>query len=106
MMLMIVCIGTHHTYRSTNPYNKDPVAAQQNPSMMNAESGAGTGRGSGNHGAARGPDTYDTTTTGASTTNAGPHNSKVANKLDPSVDSDLGKFNETFFCNKIIVATC
>jgi hypothetical protein len=81
--------GTHHTYRSTNPYNKDPVAAQQNPSMMNAESGAGTGRGSGNHGAARGPDTYDTTTTGANTTNAGPHNSKVANKLDPSVDSDL-----------------
>lgn len=81
--------GTHNTYSSTNPYAKDPVATQNNPSMMNAEHGPGTGRGFGNHGAARGPDTYDSTTTGANTTNAGPHNSKLANKLDPRVDSDL-----------------
>lgn len=92
MMLMIIYIGTHNTYKSTNPYAKDSVASQHNPSMMNAEPGAGTGRGVGNHGTTRRPDTYDSATTGATTTNAGPHDSKVANKLDPRVDSDLGKF--------------
>jgi hypothetical protein len=30
---------------------------------------------------------------GSSTINAGPHDSKIANKLDPRVDSDLGKLN-------------
>jgi hypothetical protein len=128
---------SHHTYRSSNPYAKDPAASQNNPSMMNPESGSGTtyglrsqgaakepdtydstpggrtthglgspgtakepdtygsttgGRtthGLGNQGAARGPDTYGSTTTGANTVNAGPHDSKAANKLDPRVDSDL-----------------
>jgi hypothetical protein len=81
--------GTHNTYSSTNPYNKGPAASQNNPSMTNAEPGRGAGRGFDNHGAARGPDTYGSTTSGANTTNAGPHNSKLANKLDPRVDSDL-----------------
>jgi hypothetical protein len=103
MMLMIIYIGTHNTYSSTNPYNKGPAASQNNPSMTNAEPGRGAGRGFDNHGAARGPDTYGSTTSGANTTNAGPHNSKLANKLDPRVDSDLGKLKETFLCNKIIV---
>ncbi|KAF3391626.1 hypothetical protein F1880_007763 [Penicillium rolfsii] len=80
---------TQDTYRSTNPYVKDRVAGQHNPSMMNTESEAGTGRGIGSHGTARGPDTYDSANTGANTINAGPHNSKTANKLDPRVDSDL-----------------
>jgi hypothetical protein len=106
MMLMIVDIGTHNTFRSTNPYTKDPVATQHNPSTMNAEHGAGTGQGVGNHGAARAPDTYDSTTTGANTINAGPHDSKLANKLDPRVDSDLGKLNETFLCSKTIFPRC
>jgi hypothetical protein len=95
-MLMIVYIGTHNTYRSTNPYTKDPVASQNNPSMMNHESGTGATRGFGNQGATRGPDTYDSATTEANTTNAGPHNSKLANKLDPRVDSDLGKLDQNF----------
>lgn len=99
-------IGTHNTYKSTNPYAKGPVATQHNPSTMNSEPGTGTGRGFGNHGAARGPDTYDSATTGANTTNAGPHDSKIANKLDPRVDSDLGKLEKTFLCNKIFVPTC
>ncbi|KAJ5355140.1 uncharacterized protein N7496_012352 [Penicillium cataractarum] len=80
--------GAHNTYKSSNPYTKDPVASQNNPSMMDHESGPGTNR-LGNHGGARGPDTYSSATTGANTVNSGPHNSKLANKLDPRVDSDL-----------------
>lgn len=91
MILTNVNIGAHHTYRSSNPYAKDPVASQNNSSMMNPETGPGTTHGRGKDTAAREPDTYDSTTTGANTVNAGPHNSKVANKLDPRVDSDLGK---------------
>lgn len=59
---------------------------------MNPETGPGTTHGRGNQGTARGPDTYGTGTTGP---NAGPHNSKLANKLDPRVDSDLGKLGHT-----------
>lgn len=36
---------------------------------------------------------YGSSNTGSSTTNAGPHDSKLANKLDPRVDSDLGKLS-------------
>ncbi|OOQ81598.1 hypothetical protein PEBR_42412 [Penicillium brasilianum] len=127
---------THHTYRSSNPYAKDP-ASQNNPSTMNPESGSGntfglrgqgtakepdtfdstpggrtthglgsqgaakgtdtyestpggrTTHGLRSQGAAKGPDTYGSTTTGGNTVNAGPHDSKLANKLDPRVDSDL-----------------
>jgi hypothetical protein len=32
--------------------------------------------------------------TGTNTTDAGPHDSKAANKLDPRVDSDMGKPRE------------
>lgn len=35
--------------------------------------------------------TYTQNEYGAGSTNAGPHNSNVANKMDPRVDSDLGK---------------
>jgi hypothetical protein len=34
---------------------------------------------------------YGSSNTGSRTANAGPHDSKLANKLDPRVDSDLGK---------------
>lgn len=95
-MLMMFYIGTHHTHRSTNPYAKDPVASQNNPSMMKSEPGPGAGRDFNSHGAARGPDTYGSATTGENTTNAGPHNSKMANKMDPRVDSDVGKIARAF----------
>lgn len=36
---------------------------------------------------------YGSSNTGSSKINAGPHDSKLANKADPRVDSDLGKFN-------------
>jgi hypothetical protein len=32
---------------------------------------------------------------GSGTINAGPHDSKIANKMDPRVDSDLGKLNRS-----------
>ena len=36
---------------------------------------------------------YGSTNTGSNKINAGPHDSKLANKADPRVDSDLGKLN-------------
>lgn len=42
--------------------------------------------------------TYTQNEYGTASTNAGPHNSNIANKMDPRVDSDLGKniFRVTF----------
>ena len=34
--------------------------------------------------------TYTSNEYGTGSTNAGPHNSNIANKMDPRVDSDLG----------------
>lgn len=94
--------GTHNTFSSTNPYAKDPVASQNNPTM-NPETGTGATQGYNNQATTRAPDTYGSGTganepdtygsgmTGTNTVNAGPHNSKLANKMDPRVDSDLGK---------------
>lgn len=44
-----------------------------------------------------GPDPYAQSRAGGATgtTNAGPHDSNVANKLDPRVDSDMGKLEVT-----------
>jgi hypothetical protein len=48
----------------------------------------------GNRGAGAGSDTYGSTGMGGDgPTNAGPHDSKIANKLDPRVDSDVGKLS-------------
>ncbi|KAJ5455594.1 uncharacterized protein N7458_003858 [Penicillium daleae] len=79
--------GAQSAYKPTNPYAKDSAPTQNNPSM-NDEFGPEARRGIGNTGAARVPDT-GSATTGTSTTNAGPHNSKLGNKMDPRVDSDL-----------------
>jgi hypothetical protein len=80
--------GTHNTFSSTDPYAKDPAASQNNPTM-NPETGTGANQGFNNQGTTRAPDTYGSGMSDTNTANAGPHNSKVANKLDPRVDSDL-----------------
>lgn len=67
---------------------------------MNDEFGPEARRGFGNTGAARVPDT-GSATTGTSTTNAGPHNSKLGNKMDPRVDSDLG---QSILCIRMMVS--
>jgi len=66
--------GRHNTAGSTNSHGKDP------------ETGPGASHDFNNQGP---PDTYNSEMTGTNTTNAGPHDSKVANKLEPRVDSDL-----------------
>lgn len=48
-----------------------------------------TGMNAGSAGSNTMGSTYGTT----GSTNAGPHNSNVANKMDPRVDSDLGMYN-------------
>lgn len=51
----------------------------------------------GNRGGNTDSDTYGSNRMGGGgQTNAGPHDSKLANKMDPRVDSDLGKLN--VFC--------
>jgi hypothetical protein len=40
--------------------------------------------------------TYTQNEYGTGSTNAGPHNSNMANKMDPRVDSDLGKNTSPF----------
>ena len=57
----------------------------------------------GNRGGRSDPDTYGSTqmrgdgstgaSAGSSGMNAGPHDSKLANKMDPRVDSDMGKLD-------------
>lgn len=58
---------------------------------MNPETGSGATQDFNNQGTTRAPDTYGSGMTDTNTVNAGPHNSKAANKMDPRVDSDLGK---------------
>ena len=60
--------------------------------------GDSTNTGMGNKSTGNGSDTGsttmggdDSTNSGSSGINAGPHGSKMANKMDPRVDSDLGK---------------
>lgn len=80
-----------YTGRYTNPDAKDP------------ETGPGASHDFNNQGATRGPDTYNSGMTGTNTTNAGPHDSKAANKLDPRVDSDLGKSRKKVYRRKPII---
>jgi hypothetical protein len=69
--------AAHESYDGPpRPYNRDlmanPIEADLNPGQ--------TGLGNGHH---------HTGGTGVGSTNAGPHNSNLANKADPRVDSDL-----------------
>jgi len=111
----------HDTYGSSNPPTTEYGSNQYNSSGMNPSSGMGSNNpyGSdprsgnepgtyddsgmmGNRGGRSDPDTYGSTAMGgddltsatqpgSSGINAGPHDSKLANKMDPRVDSDLGK---------------
>lgn len=57
--------------------------------------GMNTGMNSGN--------TYAQNEYGTGSTNAGPHNSNIANKADPRIDSDLGKdIFSSIFMPKIV----
>jgi hypothetical protein len=73
--------GTHHDSR------KGP--------MDIGSTGGHYGAGSDNYGSSNvgGYGSTNTGSHGSSTINAGPHDSKIANKMDPRVDSDLGKLN-------------
>jgi hypothetical protein len=53
----------------------------------------------GNHGSTRmgGNTLTSTSSAGQGNINAGPHDSKLTNKMDPRVDSDLGKTNQISF---------
>ena len=64
--------GTHGTSHATH-------GTHTGTGMTGAAETGATGTGTG-------------TTSGYGSTNAGPHSSNVANKADPRVDSDLGKF--------------
>ncbi|CAI7629581.1 unnamed protein product [Penicillium glandicola] len=107
----------HNTYGTSNP-PKEYDSNENNSSGMNTSSGMGSNNpyGSdtrsgnepgtyrdsrmGNRGGRSDPDTYGSAATGrdnltsatqpsSSDRNTGPHDSKVANKMDPRVDSDL-----------------
>ena len=124
MILTITYIDTRDTYGPANPHITDPGRNQYNPSGMGRSSGMGSntygsGPGSGNemgtyHDSELDgwfPETgsslfmliidtltghVDTRNTGGSI-NAGPHDSKLANKKDPRVDSELGKLNRSCY---------
>ena len=85
MILMIIYTGRHNTASSTNSH---------------PEAGPGASHDFNNQGPS---DTYNSEMTGTNTTNAGPHDSKVANKLDPRVDSDLGKPRKKVYRRKPII---
>ena len=68
-------------YGSTNP-----SATTHETTMPGLHSGGNLGTGTGTNTYGSGMGGY-----GTSNINAGPHDSKLANKLDPRVDSDLGK---------------
>lgn len=88
MILKIIYTGRHNTASSTNSHRKDP------------ETGPGASHDFNNQGP---PDTYNSEMTGTNTIDAGPHDSKVANKLDPRVDSDLGKSRKMVYRRKPII---
>jgi hypothetical protein len=110
----------HKNYETSNPPNTESDLNEDNYSGMNTSSGIGSNNpyGSdsrsgnepgtyrdhsemGSRGGHSDPDKYGSAATGrddstsasqpsSSDINTGPHDSKMANKMDPRVDSDLG----------------
>jgi len=93
--------GAGYGSSTTGPQHSSGMANKLDPRVDTTSYGAGqTGTGVGNHGVG-GTGVGSTTGTGygstgtgdrgglSSSTNAGPHNSNLANKADPRVDSDL-----------------
>lgn len=109
----------HNTYETSNPPTTKNDSNQDNSSGMNTSSAMGSNNpygsdsrsgnepgtyrdsGMGSRGGHSDADNYGSAATGrdnstnasqpsSSDINAGPHDSKMANKMDPRVDSDLG----------------
>lgn len=82
--------GTHGTHSSTGAGAYGTGAGTGNTYGSSTGSGLG-GHSSGTH---TGSDAYGSSNTGnygSGNINAGPHDSKLANKADPRVDSDRGE---------------
>jgi hypothetical protein len=102
-------MGSNNPYESGAPSDDGPGTYHRDSKFTDSKSPpdpSTTGRGDrggrsdpGNHGSTRmgGNTLTSTSSAGQGNINAGPHDSKLTNKMDPRVDSDLGKTNQISF---------